>query len=231
MTTPESQGILTTHLRIADGHRTYLRGDEKVRALRGVDVELSGGAFAALRGPSGSGKSTLLLVLAGWEHLDAGSVEVFDGANHHRPADLGWDRMGIVPQSLGLLDDLTVEENVMLPARLSRRSSNPDAGDGYPRSLMESLDIERLKRSMANELSLGEQQRVAVARALALRQPIVLADEPSTHQDAEHGAAVFRALRAAADAGAVVVVATHDPDGLAYADRVLTMSDGELTES
>ncbi len=84
---------------------------------------------------------------------------------------------------------------------------------------------------MANELSLGEQQRVAVARALALHQPIVLADEPSTHQDAEHGAAVFRALRVAADGGAVVVVATHDPDGLAYADRGLTMSDGELTES
>jgi putative ABC transport system ATP-binding protein len=79
-------------------------------------------------------------------------------------------------------------------------------------------------------LSLGEQQRVAVARAIALRQPIVLADEPSTHQDASHGEAVFAALRSAAELGAIVVVATHDPAGLDYADRVLTMSDGELRE-
>jgi putative ABC transport system ATP-binding protein len=95
---------------------------------------------------------------------------------------------------------------------------------------MNSLDIEKLKSSMSAELSLGEQQRVAVARAIALRQPIVLADEPSTHQDASHGEAVFAALRSAAELGAIVVVATHDPAGLDYADRVLTMSDGELRE-
>jgi ABC-type lipoprotein export system ATPase subunit len=220
-----------TTLRVKGGHRTYVRGDERVHALRGVDVEIHAGEFVVLKGPSGSGKSTLLLVLAGWEHLDEGAVEVADADTVRQPMELDWDRLGFVPQALGLLDDLTAEENVMLPARLGRRPTNPDAGDGHPRALMKCLDIERLKLSISNELSLGEQQRVAVARALVLRPAVVLADEPSTHQDAAHAAAVFASLRRAADAGAAVVVATHDPDGLRYADRVLTMSDGELRES
>jgi putative ABC transport system ATP-binding protein len=242
MTSSEPAGVVTTRVRVAGGCRTYVRGDERVRALRGVDLALEGGEFVALLGPSGSGKSTLLLVLAGWETLDEGSVEISSyaaqgtaavrGETTAEPITLGWDRMGIVPQSLGLLDDLTVEENVLLPARLGanrRRVASLDGPDAHAGALMVSLDIARLKRARANELSLGEQQRVAVARALASKQSIVLADEPSTHQDADHAAAVFRALRAAADAGSVVVVATHDPDGLAYADRVIAMADGVLT--
>jgi putative ABC transport system ATP-binding protein len=223
-----TESVLTTALRIVGGSRTFVRGDEQVHALRDINLELRGGEFVALRGPSGSGKSTLLLVLAGWERLDTGSAAVVDSRGTHAPSELDWSRMGIVPQSLGLMTDLTAQENVMLPARLAKLSTSPDAGDGYPRAVMKSLDIEKLKSSMSAELSLGEQQRVAVARAIALRQPIVLADEPSTHQDADHGAAVFAALRSAAELGAIVVVATHDPAGLDYADRVLTMSDGEL---
>jgi putative ABC transport system ATP-binding protein len=225
-----TESVLTTQLRITGGNRTFERGDERVHALRDIELELRGGEFAALRGPSGSGKSTLLLVLAGWERLDTGVAAVVDERGTHAPSDLDWSRMGIVPQSLGLMTDLTAQENVMLPARLAKLPTSPDAGDGYPRALMKSLDIEKLKNSMSAELSLGEQQRVAVARALVLRQPIVLADEPSTHQDAGHGDAVFAALRSAAQQGAIVVVATHDPAGLDYADRVLTMSDGELRE-
>jgi putative ABC transport system ATP-binding protein len=169
-------------------------------------------------------------VLAGWEQLDEGVAAVVDERGSHAPSDLDWSRMGIVPQSLGLMTDLTAQENIMLPARLAKLSTNPDSGDGYPRAVMNRLDVDKLKNAMSGELSLGEQQRVAVARALVLRQPIVLADEPSTHQDAQHGDAVFTALRSAAEQGAIVVVATHDPAGLDYADRVLTMSDGELRE-
>jgi putative ABC transport system ATP-binding protein len=225
-----TESVLTTELRIVGGNRTFVRGDERVHALREINLELRGGEFVALRGPSGSGKSTLLLVLAGWEQLDTGTAVVVDSRGSHPPSDLGWSRMGIVPQSLGLMTDLTAQENVMLPARLAKLPTSPDVGDGYPRAVMNSLDIEKLKSSMSAELSLGEQQRVAVARGIALRQPIVLADEPSTHQDASHGEAVFAALRSAAELGAIVVVATHDPAGLDYADRVLTMSDGELRE-
>lgn len=221
---------MSASIRVAAAYRTYRRGDENVLALRGVSVEVAAGEFVALTGPSGSGKSTLLLVLAGWETLDSGVVEISDGSRGQPPAALQWGRLAVVPQALGLLDDLTVDENVNLPARLARGATTGRGSDDYVASLFEYLDIEKLRHARANELSLGEQQRVAVARALVLRPAVVLADEPSTHQDADHGLAVFEALRRAADGGAIVVVASHDPDGLRYADRVLTMADGELTE-
>jgi ABC-type lipoprotein export system ATPase subunit len=228
---------MSARIRLVGARRSYRRGDEEVHALRGVDLELDAGGLYALTGPSGSGKSTLLLVMAGWEHLDNGVVEVVEGAesvgaaSSHAPARLQWDQLSVVPQALGLLDDLTVAENVLLPARLGGRSRDAyPANDDHISSLFESLDIERLRFARGNELSLGEQQRVAVARALVLHPIVVLADEPSTHQDADHGRAVFEALRGAADRGAIVVVASHDPEGLRYADRVLAMSDGELSE-
>jgi ABC-type lipoprotein export system ATPase subunit len=217
---------MTTSMRVAAGFRTYRRGDERIAALQAVDLDLVGGEFVALTGPSGSGKSTLLLVLSGWETLDSGLVEVSAGAGARVPADLQWAELSVVPQALGLIDDLTVDENVNLPARLARRFVD----GSHVATLFESLDIEKLRHARANELSLGEQQRVAVARALVLQPAVVLADEPSTHQDADHGRSVFEALRRAADGGAVVVVASHDPDGLSYADRVLTMADGRLAE-
>jgi putative ABC transport system ATP-binding protein len=225
---------MSARVRLVAARRSYRRGDEEVHALRGVELELDAGGLYALTGPSGSGKSTLLLVMAGWEHLDSGVVEVVDvvaAAGSQAPARLQWDQLSVVPQALGLLDDLTVAENVLLPARLGRRAPGAHpADDDHVSSLFESLDIERLRFARANELSLGEQQRVAVARALVLHPIVVLADEPSTHQDADHGRAVFEALRGAADRGAIVVVASHDPEGLRYADRVLAMSDGELSE-
>ena len=218
---------MTTSVRVGGGFRTYRRGDEHVAPLQAVDVGFVSGEFVALTGPSGSGKSTLLLVLAGWETLDRGLVEVTDGVDVRAPADLQWGELAVVPQALGLIDDLTVDENVNLPSRLGRRC----ADGAHVAALFESLDIEKLRHARANELSLGEQQRVAVARALVLQPAVVLADEPSTHQDAGHGRAVFEALRRAADTGAVVVVASHDPDGLRYADRVLAMADGRLVEA
>lgn len=218
---------MTTSVRVMAGFRTYRRGDEAVVALQAVDMDVVGGEFVALTGPSGSGKSTLLLVLAGWETLDRGLVEVSNGERARAPADLQWAELAVVPQALGLIDDLTVDENVHLPARLARCAANK----AYVAESFESLDIEKLRYARANELSLGEQQRVAVARALILQPAVLLADEPSTHQDADHGRAVFEALRRAADTGAVVVVASHDPDGLNYADRVLTMADGRLVEA
>ena len=218
---------MTSSVRMVAGFRTYRRGDEAVTALQAVDIDVVGGEFIALTGPSGSGKSTLLLVLAGWEILDHGLVEVSTSAGTRAPADLQWSELAVVPQALGLIDDLTVAENVHLPARLASRAAN----QAYGAESFESLDIEKLRHARANELSLGEQQRVAVARALVLQPAVLLADEPSTHQDADHGRTVFEALRRAADNGAVVVVASHDPDGLRFADRVLTMADGRLVEA
>lgn len=206
-------------------HKWYHRAAERVHALRGVDLELFAGEVVALVGPSGSGKSTLLNVLCGWERPDDGRLELGAEFTARDPASLPWSQLSIVPQALGLLEDLTVRENVGLPARLVRRHTElADRVDG----LLRRFGIDHLAERMPYETSLGEQQRAAVARALALSPRLILADEPSSHQDARRSAIVYESLREAAAEGAAVLVATHDPEAYDYLDRILEVHEGEL---
>lgn len=207
--------------RLVGVSKTYRRAGEEVHALRDVDLSVARGEVVALVGPSGSGKSTALLILGGWESPDEGEVLVAGGPADGPP---DWARLGVVPQGLGLLEDLTVRDNVLLAVRLAGRTADPAVTD----ELLHRLDLVELVDRRPGEISLGQQQRVAVARALVLRPGIVLADEPTTHQDSDHAAAVFDALRAVAAAGGAVVVATHDPAGAAYADRLVRMADGRV---
>ncbi|HSK36388.1 MAG TPA: ATP-binding cassette domain-containing protein [Actinomycetota bacterium] len=194
--------------------------------MRGVDLALYPGELVALVGPSGSGKSSLLGVLAGWEPPDAGELSWAAPAGLGGPA---WSELATVPQALGLLDDLTVRENVALPVRL--RLGPRRAGEGRTEELLGLFGLADLADRSPSETSLGQQQRAAVARALVLTPQLVLADEPSAHQDAAWVHDVFAALRQVVhDRGAACLVATHDPDALAFADRVLRLADGELTE-
>lgn len=206
--------------------KRYQRGAEEVHALRGVDVSLTPGQVVALFGPSGSGKSTLLAVLCGWEHVDGGELEVAGDLSALVAADLPWAELAIVPQALGLLDDLTVRENVALPIKLAKRRD-----DGRVEALLIRLGLDELANRRPRETSLGQQQRAAVARALVLEPRVLLVDEPSTHQDSGWARVVFETLREAAQAGAAVLLATHDPEGHAYCDRVLEMRDGVLHEA
>ncbi|MFL6138492.1 MAG: ABC transporter ATP-binding protein [Frankiaceae bacterium] len=212
-------------VRVSGVHKWYRRAAERVHALRGVDLELHAGEVVALIGPSGSGKSTLLNVLCGWERPDDGVLELGEGFSARDPARLPWSELSIVPQALGLLEDLTVRENVGLPARLVRRhrelAERVDA-------LLARFGIDHLAERMPYETSLGEQQRTAVARALVLSPRLVLADEPSSHQDARRSAVVYEALREAAAGGAAVLVATHDEEAYDYLDRILEVREGEL---
>ncbi|HTR71038.1 MAG TPA: ATP-binding cassette domain-containing protein [Mycobacteriales bacterium] len=156
--------------------RTYRDGAEDVAALRNVEFELQASELVALVGPSGSGKTTLLNLLCGWEPHDAGELEWRAGTGdlHDRP----WHEVALVPQALGLLEDLTIRENVMLPARLS----GVDRAAVFDR-LVAALGLERILDRRARETSLGEQQRSAIARALLLEPTLLLADEPTAHQD------------------------------------------------
>jgi ABC-type lipoprotein export system ATPase subunit len=215
--------------------KTYRRGPERVHALRGVDLALYPGELVALVGPSGSGKSSLLGILAGWEPPDTGQLTwsvdpglpgTAGGGGRGAP---GWGELATVPQALGLLDDLTVRENVALPVRL--RLGRRRATDGRTEELLGLFGLAELADRPPSETSLGQQQRAAVARALVLTPQLVLADEPSAHQDAAWVHDVFAALRQVVhDRGAACLVATHDPDALAFADRVLHLADGQLTE-
>ena len=207
--------------------KTYTRGDERVHALRGVSLALHPGELVALVGPSGSGKSTLLNVLCGWERPDGGAMEWTAELAGTTPDRLAWRQLAIVPQALGLLPDLTVEENILLPARLTGR-----LGELRPRGteLMTGLGIAHLAARYPKQTSLGEQQRCAASRALLLAPALLLADEPTAHQDAGWTDAIFAEFRDLLRHGGACLIATHNPETWGYADRVLSMHDGTLIE-
>ena len=207
--------------------KSYLRGDEHVHALREVSLVLHPGELVALVGPSGSGKSTLLNVLCGWEKPDDGTMSWTAELAGTSPDRLPWGRLAIIPQALGLLDDLTVAENILLPARLTGRlrELRPRADE-----LMESLGIAHLAARYPKQTSLGEQQRCAASRALLLSPTLLLADEPTAHQDSGWTDAIFARFRELLRDGGACLIATHNPETWGYADRVLSMHDGHLAE-
>ena len=220
-------GVVSTVVDARGLEKSYLRGDEQVHALREVSLVLQLGELVALVGPSGSGKSTLLNVLCGWEKPDDGTMRWTAELAGTSPDRLPWGRLAIIPQALGLLDDLTVAENILLPARLTGRLAElrPRADD-----LMDSLGIAHLAARYPKQTSLGEQQRCAASRALLLSPTLLLADEPTAHQDSGWTDAIFARFRELLRDGGACLIATHNPETWGYADRVLSMHDGHLTE-
>lgn len=209
-----------TLLSVRDVHKNYLRGSEEVHALRGLSFEIGEGEIVALVGPSGSGKSTLLNVIAGWETPDRGDL-VWRGGG---PPPTQWSELAVLPQKLGLIQELSVRENISLPLKLSSRSS-----DGVDR-LLEELGLDKFGHRLPSEVSVGEQQRAAFARALILEPSLLLLDEPTGHQDAAWARAMFDLLRQAARRSVAALVVTHNPELLAFVDRTLGIRDGELAE-
>jgi ABC-type lipoprotein export system ATPase subunit len=205
--------------------RRFRRGPEEVIALTGVDLELFRGEFVALIGPSGSGKTTLLNVLCGWEVPDRGTVS-WDEPKVPL-AEVRWGDLALVPQTPGLIDDLTVAENVGLPCRL--RDESADFAKRAVDEVLGALGLFELSARYPDEMSLGEQQRASVARALVLGPHLLLADEPTAHQDEHSTARVLSAIRLVVDSGKACVVASHNPEVLEEADRVLEIRDGRLS--
>ena len=202
--------------------KSYRRGPEEVHALRQADLLLRAGELVALVGPSGSGKTTLLNLLCGWDQPDGGRLSWSSMSGRQEPP---WNEVAVVPQDLGLVDELTVAENVELPLWLAgqleqRRNRVAD--------LLRHLGLAGHGDRLPAEVSLGERQRVALARAMVVRPRLLLADEPTAHQDADWAAAMLQAVRDLTRQGSCCVVATHSQELLAGVDRVLTISDGEL---
>jgi ABC-type lipoprotein export system ATPase subunit len=208
--------------------KAYRRGPEEIHAVRHADRAIGRGELVALVGPSGSGKTTLLNLLIGWERPDEGEVR-WGGSRVEHPDDLRWGELSVVPQSLGLVEELSVRENVALPLRL-RGAQYRDQHGAAERveSLLGEFGLARLADRLPTEVSLGEQQRAALARGLVLEPSLLVADEPTGHQDAVWVRGVLRALRHAADSGSATLVATHHRALARFADRVLAIRDGEL---
>jgi ABC-type lipoprotein export system ATPase subunit len=219
--TPSAPVLAATGLR-----KTFSRGSEPVHALDGVDLVVRGGEVVALVGPSGSGKSTLLALLCGWDTADAGTLAWSGPLAGRRPESFGWAELALVPQALGLVADLSLADNVLLPARLRGGADAP----ARAARLLADFGLASLADRYPHQASLGEQQRAAVARALLLRPAVVLADEPTAHQDRGSADGLLDALAAAAAEGSAVLLATHDEVARARADRVLAMRDGRLAQ-
>ena len=206
--------------------KAYKRGPERVVALHDAQFSLGTGELVALVGPSGSGKTTLLNLVAGWEDPDSGQV-VWCPEPSARMDRLGWADLSIVPQRLGLVEELTVAENVTLPFRFDKRADSD--GREAVATWLERFGLSELAPRLPFEASLGEQQRTALARALVRRPRLLLADEPTGHQDEAWASGVLNALRTACDEGTTVLMATHDTEHLDFVDRVLRIDDGHLS--
>lgn len=213
--------------------KTYVSGDEHVRAAAGISLRVSPGELVALYGPSGSGKTTLLLLAAGILRPDSGAVR-FDGRDvgamgEREAAAYRMRDVGIVFQSFHLIPGASALDNATVKL-LGRGAARRDAR----RSAQPWLDRvgvgAKAERHPAS-LSAGERQRVAVARALANRPRLLLADEPTGNLDSESGRTVLGLLREVChDQGLAVLLATHDPAALDVADRALHLRDGALSE-
>jgi ABC-type lipoprotein export system ATPase subunit len=198
---------------------THRRAD--VTILRDVDLRLEPARLAVVAGRSGSGKSTLCHLVAGVMRPSAGAVSVADRPAH-RVRD--WAVVSLLPQRLALAAELTVAENALLPARLRGRTG------GQP-DLIERLGLDAIADRPARDTSLGEQQRTALARALVLGPAVAVLDEPTGHQDDEHVGLILDAMGAAARAGTLVLVATHDQRVIDIADETVNLRSGRVGDA
>ena len=209
--------------------KVYGSGSTEVRALDGVTVSFERGKFTAIMGASGSGKSTLLHCLAGLDGLTAGTVRIggveLGKLNDRELTLLRRERVGFVFQAFNLIPTLDALENITLPVDISGRKPDRPWID----QVIDVLELGDRLDHRPSELSGGEQQRVAVARALATRPDIVFADEPSGNLDSHAGAQLLGFLRQAVDEFTqTIVMVTHDPRAAAYADRVVFLADGKV---
>jgi ABC-type lipoprotein export system ATPase subunit len=222
-------GVLTALLRVRGLTKTVGQGRAARRVLDGVELDVQAGELVAVVGSSGAGKSTLLHLAGGLDRPDAGTIELagerLDGRSERVLAGLRAQRVGFVFQAFHLVPELSGEENVRLAARFGTHGAQAAARAG---ALVDALGLRPVARSLPSQLSGGEQQRFAIARALVNDPALVLADEPTGNLDAESGAVVLALLRAATRDGRAVLVVTHDAAVTASADRILCLRDGRL---
>jgi ABC-type lipoprotein export system ATPase subunit len=210
-----------TLVRVDNVSRSIDHDGERVVVLAPTTITLETNTVVAVAGPSGSGKTTLCNIVAGWDHSDTGVIEWIHPQSPPEPSGRAtrWWRVSVAPQRLALHRSLTLGENLALPFWGSDRPLDPAAAA----DIGEALDIGELLGRRVDEVSLGEQQRVAVARALLGAPDLAILDEPTGHQDEERSDLVIAQLLRASRSGTCVLVATHDERVIARADQVVTL--------
>ncbi|NEW41257.1 ABC transporter ATP-binding protein [Nocardia cyriacigeorgica] len=217
-------------LELSNVNKEYLVGDQVVRALDGISLNIAAGEFTSIIGPSGSGKSTLLHLLGALDSPDSGSIrfqgEEIGSLGEERQSEFRRHRVGFVFQFFNLLPTLSAWENVAIPKLLDGtglRKAKPRALE-----LLERVGLSERAEHRPAELSGGQMQRVAVARSLIMDPPLILADEPTGNLDSKTGASILELLGDVAGAGNSVVMVTHDMGAVRYCDRVITLRDGTI---
>ncbi|MEV5648693.1 ABC transporter ATP-binding protein [Nocardia sp. NPDC052254] len=217
-------------LELTDIVREYRVGDQRVRALDGISLRIEAGEFTSIIGPSGSGKSTLLHLLGALDSPDSGSIrfrgEEIGALDDDRQSEFRRHRVGFVFQFFNLLPTLSAWENVAVPKLLDGtglRKAKPRALE-----LLDRVGLADRADHRPAEMSGGQMQRVAVARALIMDPPLILADEPTGNLDSRTGAAILELLGDISGAGNSVVMVTHDMVAVEYCDRVITLRDGRI---
>ena len=210
----------------------YCSGDDVVEALRGVDITIDAGEFITIMGQSGSGKSTLLSVLGGMNHPTSGEVEMAGvqlyQLHSEKLADFRAQNLGFVFQAFNLIPYLTALENVMLPLAIIKMNSA--AKKSAARESLEQVGLSDKLDRLPNQLSGGEQERVAIARAIVNNPHILLADEPTGNLDSATSGEVMALFRELNRAGQTVVMVTHNPEIGKYSDRTIHLKDGKVRE-
>ena len=221
--------MTSTVARAVEATKIFGSGDTAVTAIDRVSVEFHRERYTAIMGPSGSGKSTLMHCMAGLDHLTSGQVFIGDqdlgDLRDRELTELRRDRVGFIFQAFNLVPTLTALENITLPSDIAGR--DPDGV--WVDSVVENLGLDGRLSHRPAELSGGEQQRVAAARALASRPELIFADEPSGNLDSTSSAELLNLLRQAVrEFGQTIVMVTHDPIAASYSDRVIFLQDGRI---
>jgi len=221
-------------VKIDNATRVYKIGAIETQALRGVNLSIENGEFTALVGPSGSGKTTLLQLIGCLDQPSSGHVYIngkdVSSLNRNQRADMRRGTIGFIFQFFALIPTLSAYENVEMPLLLNGHTAK-ERRDRVM-ELLDSVGLADRANNRPDQLSGGEQQRVAVARALAPKPALILADEPTANLDTINGAQVMEIMtRLNQETGVTFVFATHDPRVIKYARRVITLRDGVIVEN
>ncbi len=221
-------------IEVKNVYKSFRLADSEVEVLKNVNLEVERGDFISIMGPSGSGKSTLLYLMGGLERASQGSIRV-NGVEMERLSDDEESRMrrndiGFVFQAYNLIDNLTLEENILLPALLEGKSKKEAVKKAE--ALMGTVGILKRRHHTPKELSGGEQQRTAIARALINDPEILFADEPIGNLDSKTGKEILELLRGInQEKGITVLMVTHSEESTRYGKKVIRLRDGEVATS
>ena len=221
-------------LHVKNLHKAYMVGQEKYQVLQGIDLNVAQGEFVAVMGPSGSGKSTLLNCISCYIPFDEGKI-VLGGRELKNMSEAGLakvrnEKLGFVFQDFMLLDGLNIRENILLPRLIN--GSVTGQGEKLADSLLQLFGIDHIRDKFPAEVSGGERQRTAVARALVNNPLMILADEPTGNLDSKSSRAVIESFQEAIDKlGATILMVTHDSFSASFCDRVVLLQDGLVYKS